>query len=1205
MAYPSRKRKLSRASKSDGEKSPSRNVGSSSPRTRSRTESSSATGSLPAPRGPADDNTPRGDAATECTVSDASSATPKARANSGDANAHSELPSAQDPESKFDASGPGPTIAGPIIEIMRKQEEGFVVAEAVTSLSTGLPNRNGAPSDPSKDGMPAPTAPSGKQSSDLSLSGFDSHMHNTSGSHAGHGQGQDTVIDTFIGTAVGALLGSRPRSMSQESVGSLGLRSRSNTLDMLGVAADIHPGGRRSRSNTLDFLNGIPLGEGSIGSGSMRSDTLPTVKIGKPRSGSHGSHSSHRSGMSNLSARRDEIKSAMDHLDALGETKSSASLAAGAKKVGLEGNNGNLRKNSRASEQSRESARTQGSGSTLDATNQKLLYEALLGGGGARDRPDSEHPAWSSILSSSNPRDRADSWGGLSDISFSANHADIVAQYTAIHRSGLADDVAAAAADIDDDVMVGREALLYISSPAASCHASEASVSTETGKGGKKVVQKSKAASSVPKKIAVKGKSAVSKSSGKANIKGLAQKRSDSVSSASAKPMTQTLSVYFPKNMPHGAAAAAARAAAEAATAAGASQSELSAIVAAAMGTVSKQLFNIAGDVEKVLSEGKKKFGAKKVTIEYTARPPTKAPAKTAQISRPAARDSISKAVKKEESAFGESSKGPKPDLAARGVSQQNNSLASAQKFEDGLVADAAASGKASGPPAAAMAKHHKLPNNKLPLRKRTDSGSGIVDLPMVDLPAPLPDASSVTKPSGPPGSKSTPAISVDYDAVAAAVAATAGTLPSDIAAMKARKSVAVGNAAVDGSDLQMHEVVAPASGGTGLGKQTGHPSMNEPTAMAIQLTPKHQPPLKKRTKRPSPHPGIEASAQGPLPPSHQPLQASSILPPSETKPNASRSLFAPTTPAARAVATTPSTCYSMGSHVSYNTPGSAAIFSSSNTQSNQKWDEMFDCLVMYVKNQKQKHAGTMKGGKEWKWDGNVPTTYKTKDSKALGRWINNQRSAKTKGSLKPEREERLLSTGLKWSVLSTNAWPDMLKELKRYVKEKQESGEDWDGNVPTNYRIRTKGEGGDYDEEKNLGRWINRQRSLYQAGKLKKERQEELEQIGLRWSVLSTTSWDTMFDSLLKYAQARRDENPPEMGWDGNVPANYKTAENPPKSLGRWVNRQRSAYAKNKLKQEFVEKLEVAGLKWSVHERKDRIRSPYTLSSPSPPPTV
>jgi hypothetical protein len=56
---------------------------------------------------------------------------------------------------------------------------------------------------------------------------------------------------------------------------------------------------------------------------------------------------------------------------------------------------------------------------------------------------------------------------------------------------------------------------------------------------------------------------------------------------------------------------------------------------------------------------------------------------------------------------------------------------------------------------------------------------------------------------------------------------------------------------------------------------------------------------------------------------------------------------------------------------------------------------------------------------------------------------------------------------------------------------------------------------------------------------------------------------------------------------WDGNVPANYRTEDNPPKSLGRWVNRQRSAYAKGKLKQEFVDKLERVGLKWAVHEKK------------------
>lgn len=259
------------------------------------------------------------------------------------------------------------------------------------------------------------------------------------------------------------------------------------------------------------------------------------------------------------------------------------------------------------------------------------------------------------------------------------------------------------------------------------------------------------------------------------------------------------------------------------------------------------------------------------------------------------------------------------------------------------------------------------------------------------------------------------------------------------------------------------------------------------------------------------------------------------------TTPGAAPRRLVPSTPATGASTST------AGSYSSIATPGSAMSYSTSNTQSNQKWDEMFECLVEYVREQNAKHSGTMRGGKPWKWDGNVPTTYKTKDGKALGRWINIQRSAKTKGSLKPEREERLLSTGLKWSVLSTNAWPDMLRELRKYVQEKEASGESWDGNVPTNYRI--KANGSDFDEDKNLGRWINRQRSLYQAGKLKKERQEELERIGLRWSVLSTTSWDVMYEALLEYAEDRRTENP-ESGWDGNVPANFKTDDNPRRAL-------------------------------------------------------
>ena len=111
--------------------------------------------------------------------------------------------------------------------------------------------------------------------------------------------------------------------------------------------------------------------------------------------------------------------------------------------------------------------------------------------------------------------------------------------------------------------------------------------------------------------------------------------------------------------------------------------------------------------------------------------------------------------------------------------------------------------------------------------------------------------------------------------------------------------------------------------------------------------------------------------------------------------------------------------------------------------QSNQKWEEMFECLVAYVKDQRAEGTRGMSEAEAqaWEWSGNVPTMYKTKNGKALGRWINNQRSAKSKGSLKPEREQRLVGTGLKWSVLTTNAWTDMMEELKIYVKEKVSFG--------------------------------------------------------------------------------------------------------------------------------------------------------------------
>ena len=150
------------------------------------------------------------------------------------------------------------------------------------------------------------------------------------------------------------------------------------------------------------------------------------------------------------------------------------------------------------------------------------------------------------------------------------------------------------------------------------------------------------------------------------------------------------------------------------------------------------------------------------------------------------------------------------------------------------------------------------------------------------------------------------------------------------------------------------------------------------------------------------------------------------------------------TMPSARSTMSTPYTPAS--SYMS--TPGSARS-SASKGQSSQKWDSMYDCLLAFVEYRRKEETVDMTEAekKEWIWDGNVPTTFKSKEGKALGRWINNQRSAKSKGALKDDREQRLIDAGLKWSVLASNSWNEMLDELRVYVNEQTKAGRKWDGN--------------------------------------------------------------------------------------------------------------------------------------------------------------
>lgn len=117
------------------------------------------------------------------------------------------------------------------------------------------------------------------------------------------------------------------------------------------------------------------------------------------------------------------------------------------------------------------------------------------------------------------------------------------------------------------------------------------------------------------------------------------------------------------------------------------------------------------------------------------------------------------------------------------------------------------------------------------------------------------------------------------------------------------------------------------------------------------------------------------------------------------------------------------------------------------------------------------------------------------------------------------------------------------------------------------------------------MGKWMAYRDRIHRTHSMFVLASQQLEDAGLKWAVLSTASWDDMYEVLCDYVKERKEEDP-NNEWDGNVPANYKTNDDPPKALGRWINRQRSNYVKKKLKKEHIDKLSGLGLKWAVHDR-------------------
>ena len=149
--------------------------------------------------------------------------------------------------------------------------------------------------------------------------------------------------------------------------------------------------------------------------------------------------------------------------------------------------------------------------------------------------------------------------------------------------------------------------------------------------------------------------------------------------------------------------------------------------------------------------------------------------------------------------------------------------------------------------------------------------------------------------------------------------------------------------------------------------------------------------------------------------------------------------------------------------------------------------------------------------------------------------------------------------------------WEQRFEELKDYRKEYGNC------NVPWNYQ-----------HNKQLGYWVNRQRVQYKKfqkgehSQITKERISKLDSIGFAWEVGNTGGgltndelWEGRFEELKDYRK--------EYG-NCNVPKEYQDN----KQLGYWVSRQRQQYKKFQkgatayITQERISKLNSIGFVWS-----------------------
>jgi superfamily II DNA or RNA helicase len=200
----------------------------------------------------------------------------------------------------------------------------------------------------------------------------------------------------------------------------------------------------------------------------------------------------------------------------------------------------------------------------------------------------------------------------------------------------------------------------------------------------------------------------------------------------------------------------------------------------------------------------------------------------------------------------------------------------------------------------------------------------------------------------------------------------------------------------------------------------------------------------------------------------------------------------------------------------------------------NERWNRLYSELCLFK--EKNKHCDVTRDYVE-----NI----------ALATWIAEQRKARRKNKLTPERIDKLNALSFKWNPF--NEYQEkMLEELREF---KEKNGH---CNVPQQYKAST------------LGKWTIAQRIKYKKNKLLPELISKLEELGFDWNPLDTV-WDSMYQELCDF-QKKYGHCIIKHGYEN-------------KRLVTWVQQQRILYANENLSKDRYEELNKIGFIWNTFE--------------------